>query len=605
MERKRWLDGICIIARGAGATLVGALASGVFVLALSAILTDTLHIEGESGGDAGPLPVFTDITRQSGLAFRITNGDADTEFLIDVNGQGACLLDFNHDGFQDVFLVNGSARKLEQSGQHPHDYLLRNNGDGTFSDITEISGLGASGWHCGCAVGDYNNDGFDDLLVTNYGPNLLYRNNGNGTFSKVAALAGVAGPEWNPPKWSMGAAFGDYDGDGRLDLYVANFVKFNIRTSPPPPSESSPCKLKDVPIVCAPEFFEAQQDLLYHNNGDGTFTDVSQAAGVVRKDPGRGFAVALSDFDNDGHPDIYVANDSGPNHYYSNNGDGTFTDASWGSGTSADFNGQPQGSMGLTVGDYNRDGLMDIFITNFIDQYNTLYENQGAHLFLDATTGLNLGRVGFEYSGWGTKFFDFDNDGWLDLWVTNGHTDERLEKRNPADSYAEPNYLLRNLEGGKFVDVSEAAGIRKLTNRVGRGTAFGDLENDGDIDVLVINKNDFPYLLRNDGGIGHRWLAIRTEGVKSNRDGIGARIVVKAAGPPRVYEVRNSDSFLSANDLRVTVGLGALNRADAIEIHWPSGQIDRHPNVAANQFYLAREGAALTSDPWVRKESHR
>jgi enediyne biosynthesis protein E4 len=555
-----------------------------------------------ANGVENSLPVFTDVTKQAGVAYKIICGDEVTDFLIDVNGEGAAFFDYDNDGDQDIYLANGSSRKLEKSGHPPHDYLLRNNGDGTFTDVTEKARLGDTSWSSGVAVGDYDNDGYLDLYVTNFGPNKLYRNNGDGTFSEVGEAAGVADPHWSFPKWSMGAAFGDYDNDGYLDLYVTNFVKFAYDEEHPAPSETSPCKMKSVPIACPPDKFEAEQGLLYHNNGDGTFTDVSQAAGIVRKDPGRGFAVVFSDFDNDGDQDIYVANDAGPNFYYVNEGKGRFADASLTSGTAVDEFGNPLGDMGLTVGDFDNDGLFDIFVTTFIDQPKTLYHNQGSNTFLDQTTSFSLGMVGFHYSGWGTKFFDFDNDGWLDLFITNGHTMEQLEKQFPADPFAEPNYMLRNLKGKEFVDVSEATGIRKLPNKVGRGTAFGDFDNDGDIDILIINKNDSPTFWRNDGGNSHNWIVLRTEGVKSNRCGIGAKVTVTAGGLRRVFEVRGSDSYLSSNDLRVHAGLGNLKEAD-IEIRWPSGQIDRHSKIASNRFYWAREGSPVKPDPWVNAAS--
>jgi hypothetical protein len=545
------------------------------------------------------LPVFTDVTTQAGLRYKIICGDEVTDFLIDVNGEGAAFFDYDNDGDQDIYLVNGSSRNLQKSGRLPHDYLLRNNGDGTFTDVTEQARLGDTGWGGGCAVGDYNNDGFLDLYITNYGPNKLYRNNGDGTFTDVSEAAGVAGPKWEIPKWSMGAAFGDYDNDGYLDLFVTNFCAFNYQKELPAPNPESPCKTKGVPIACAPEKYSGQQDLLYHNNGNGTFTDVSVTAGITRADPGRGFAVAFSDFDLDGDQDIYVANDAGPNFYYRNDGKGRFTDISLASGTAVDEFGNAQGSMGLTVGDVDNNGLQDIFVTNFIDQQNTLYHNQGGNQFMDRTTTLGVGMVGFHYSGWGTKFFDFDHDMWLDLFITNGHTMEQPGKVYPADPFAEPNYVMRNLKGKGFEDVSEAAGIRKLPNKVGRGTAFGDFDNDGDIDVLVINKNDIPTLWRNDGGNTKNWLMIRTEGVKSNRCGIGARLVVKREGMVRAFEVRASDSFLSSNDLRTHIGLAGLKSAD-IEIIWPSGLVDKHPGVAANQFYLAKEGHPLSPDPYIK-----
>ncbi len=546
-----------------------------------------------------PLPVFTEIGQQAGVAYKIICGDEVTEYLIDVNGQGAAFFDYDNDGDQDIYLVNGSSRKLEKSGHSPHDYLLRNNGDGTFNDVTEKARLGDSDWSSGCAVGDYNNDGHLDLYLTNFGPNKLYRNNGDGTFTEAGKTARVADPEWGFPKWSMGAAFGDYDNDGYLDLYVTNFCKFNYQKEFPPPSESSPCKMKGIPIACPPDKYEGQQDLLYHNNGDGTFTEVSQLVGIVQKYPGRGFAVTFSDFDNDGDQDIYVANDAGPNFYYINDGKGKFTDTSLISGTAVDEFGNSLGDMGLTVGDFDNDGLFDIFVTPFIDQQKTLYHNQGANLFLDRTTALGLGMVGFHYSGWGTKFFDFDNDGWLDLFFTNGHTMEQLERHYPDDPFAEPSYLLRNNFGKTFKDASELTGIRKLPNKVGRGAAFGDFDNDGDIDILVVNKNDIPTFWRNDGGNSNNWIVLRTEGVKSNRCGIGARVMVTAGGLRRTFEVRGSDSYLSSNDLRVHAGLADLKEAD-IEIRWPSGQVDRAAKVAANRFYWAREGSPVQPDPWTQ-----
>ena len=571
----------------------------ILVMTMALMLVVVRHTVLPANNVEPPLPIFQDITQQARVAYKIICGDEVTEFLIDVNGEGAAFFDDDNDCYQDIYLANGSSRTLDKAGHPPHDYLLHNNGDGTFTDVTEKAHLGDTAWSSGVTVGDYNNDGFLDLYLTNFGPNKLYRNNGDGTFTEVGEAAGVADPHWNFPKWSMGAAFGDYDNDGYLDLYVANFVKFAYDEERPAPNDNSPCKMKGIPIACPPEKFEAEQGLLYHNNRDGTFTDVSEAAGIVRKDPGRGFAVVFSDFDNDGDQDIYVANDAGPNFYYINAGNGKFQDASLVSGTAVDEFGNALGDMGLTVGDFDNDGLFDIFVTTFIDQPKTLYHNQGANLFLDRTTILGLGTVAYHYSGWGTKFFDFDNDGWLDLFFVNGHTMEQLEKPYPSDPFAEPSYLMRNIKGKEFKDVSEVVGIRKIPNKVGRGTAFGDFDNDGDIDILVINKNDIPTFWRNDGGNSKNWIVLRTEGVKSNRCGIGARVTVTTAGLRRSFEVRGSDSYLSSNDLRVHAGLGDFKEAD-VEIRWPSGQVDRHAKVAANRFYWVREGNPVRPDPWVR-----
>ena len=548
-----------------------------------------------------PLPVFTDITQQAGIKMKLVNGDKTTEYLVDVNGLGACFLDYNNDGFQDIFLVNGTSRMSEAAGLRPHDYLLRNNGDGTFTDVTEQAHLGDSGWHSGCAVADYNNDGFPDIYLTSYGPNKLYRNNGDGTFTDVAAAAHVDDPHWPYPKWSMGAAWADYDNDGRLDLYVANFARVDPRHLPPKPGDEGSCKLQEVPIACPPDRYPGEQGILYHNNGDGTFTDVTQAAGLARadKDQGRGFGVVFGDFNNDGLQDIYQVNDSGMSFFYINNGDGTFRDASFESGLALDGFGNVHGTMGVTVGDYNNDGLMDIFIADWIKQDKTLYENQGSYIFSDVSAARGIAQLGYEYCGWGTRLFDFDNDGWLDIWVTFGHTDPQVEMVHPDHPFAEPNYMLRSIEGKKFEDVSEATGLRKLPSHSGRGVAFGDIDNDGDIDVLISNKNDVPTLLRNDGGNRNNWMMIRAEGVKSNRSGIGARITVTVGGTRRIFDVRSNESYLSSNDIRVPIGMGTLKQADSVEIRWPNGHIDRTANVPVNTFYWAREGDQLKPDPLV------
>lgn len=406
----------------------------------------------------------------------------------------------------------------------------------------------------------------------------------------------------------MGAAWGDYDNDGRLDLYVANFVKVDPEHLPPRPGDPNACRLKEVPIACPPDNYSGEQGILYHNNGDGTFTDVTKAAGLTRpeKDLGRGFGVVFGDFNNDGLQDIYQVNDSGPNFFYINNGDGTFRDASYESGLAVDGDGNPQGTMGVTVGDYNNDGLMDILISNWIDQYKTLYENEGSHRFQDVTILKGLAQLGYQYCGWGTNLFDFDNDGWLDIWMTFGHTDPQVGKVYPDDPFAEPTYLLRNIEGKSFMDVSEVVGLRKGKPRSGRGVAFADIDNDGDIDALIVNKNDTPTLLLNDGGNRRNWLVIRTEGVQSNRSGIGARLTVTAGGMRRIFDVRSNESYLSSNDPRAFIGMASLQKADKIEIRWPSGQVDRYQHVAVDTFYLAREGSWLRPDPLVtRREATR
>ena len=583
--------------------------SAIFLAALVLLSTGRATVNSEiESAESRLLPTFTDISQEAGLNMTMINGDEPTLYLMDVNGTGACFLDYNNDGFQDIFLVNGSSRKSEAQGIHPHDYLLRNNGDGTFTDVTKQAHLGESGWHSGCAVADYNNDGFSDIYLTSYGANKLYRNNGDGTFTDVAAAAHVDDPHWAYPKWSMGAAWGDYDNDGKIDLYVANFARVDPQHLLPKPGDPEPCKNVDVPIACPPDRYYGEQGILYHNNGDGTFTDVTQKAGLARadKDQGRGFGVVFGDFANIGRQDIYQVNDSGMSCFYVNNGDGTFRDASFESGLALDGFGNVHGTMGVTVGDYNNDGLMDIFIANWIQQGNDLYENQGSHVFVDVSAARGIEQLGYEYCGWGTRLFDFDNDGWLDLWITFGHTDPQVGAAHPDHPYAEPNYMLRSLEGKRFEDVSEATGLRRLPNRSGRGVAFGDFDNDGDVDVLIIDKNSTPILLRNDGGNRNNWIEIRAEGVQSNRSGIGARITVNAGGKRRIFDVRNNESYLSSNDLRVPIGMGNMKQADSVEVRWPNGHIDRSENVAVNKFYWAREGSVLKPDPQVRPmKTHR
>ncbi len=571
------------------------------LLACILVLLAALFLPRYAGFTAANRPIafttFTDITRKAGLTYKITIGDSPTQYLIDVKAGGACFFDYDNDGFQDIFLVNGSSRKDEKEGHPPHDYLFHNNGDETFRDVTARAHVGAAGWHTGCATGDYNNDGYMDLFVTNYGPNILYRNNGDGTFSDVTAKAGLAGPKWKPPPWGMGAAFGDIDNDGFVDLYIPNFVQFTYELLPPP-GPGSPCKMKGIPIACAPDDYPAAQHLLYHNNGDGTFTDISQSAGIIRDHPGKGFGAVFSDFENNGRQDLYVICDAGANFYYINDGKGHFTDYSMPSGTAVDGFGNSQGTMGVWVGDLNHDGLQDIAIGTFIQQTKVVYMNQGGNMFLDETAEWGIGTLAHNYSTWGLGLLDFDNDGWLDLWITNGHTSEQVEKSYPDDPYAEPNYALKNIGGKKFVDLSAQAGIYKIPNTVGRGTAFGDFNNDGNIDVLVINKNDIPTLWRNNGAKDHNWIVIRTEGVKSNRAGFGAKVIATAGGMQQPFEVRTSGSFLSSSDVRVHIGLADSKEAD-IEIRWPSGQVDRYNKAAANQFYLAREGSFLKPDPLV------
>jgi hypothetical protein len=448
--------------------------------------------------------------------------------------------------------------------------------------VTDKSGLGEVGWGMGVATGDYDNDGFEDIYVTCLGSNHLFKNNGNGTFTDVTQKAGV-----DDPRWSAGAAFVDYDNDGKLDLFVSNYVDFDVNHLPEFGKGRS-CQFKGIPVQCGPRGLPGAGDSLFHNNGDGTFSDVSKKAGVSDPDGYYGLGVICSDFDGDGLVDIYVANDSTPNFLYHNNGDGTFKDVGFSSGTAVNENGSEQGSMGVTLGDYDNDGKLDLFVTNFDDDYNTLYHANGRGVFTDVSFAAKVAAVSLPYVGWGTKFFDYDNDGWVDLLVVNGHVYPQLP------TYKQRNLVHHNNRDGTFSEVGAQLGPSFSEKRTGRGAAFGDIDNDGDVDVVINNLDDAPQVLRNDGGTNNSVL-IKTIGVKSNRDGIGTRISVVAGDLKQVQEVYSGGSYISQNDLRLHFGLEKRTKIDLIEVRWPSGTVDKLTNVNVNKILTVKEGQGLIS----------
>ena len=524
---------------------------------------------------------FTDVAAQAGITVRNVSGKANKTYIIEAKGGGACFLDFDTDGDLDAYVINGSSFESFPPGKAPRNRLYRNQGDGTFADVTALAGVGDTSWSMGCAAADYDNDGDLDLYVTNYGPNRLYRNQGDGTFADVTALAGV-GDE----RWSTGAAFGDYDLDGHLDLYVANFVQFDPAYRP---NSMQYCLWKNVEVFYGPETFDGETDVLYHNEGDGSFREVTRQVGPLGAAAYNGFQCVFADFDNDSRPDIYVADDTTPNLLYRNRGDGTFEDISLSSGVSHSADGGMQAGMGVAVGDFDNDGDLDLFETHFSEDYNTLYRNEGGRFFLDVSYAADLGEESLPFVGWGTGFFDFDNDGDLDLFVANGHVYPVVDNYDLGTSYAQYNLLFENLGNGKFAEVSALSGSGFAVKKVSRGAALGDYDDDGDVDILVLNVDDTPTLLCNDGGNQKRWLKISTIGTKSNRDGIGARIEVTTGSLIQIREVMCGISFLSQSDLRVHFGLGEAEKVDRMEILWPSGVVQEFRDLSVNQWVIVSE----------------
>jgi len=548
-----------------------------------------------------PLGVsFVDVVHQSGLNIQTTyGGEGSNKYLLETTGCGLAFYDYDNDGWLDLFLVNGWRLDGFAPGQEPHCHLFKNNRDGTFTDVTAGSGLEhKTGWGQACCVGDYDNDGHDDLFVTYYGQNALYRNHGDGTFTDVTDKAGLIQPG-SKTRWNTGCTFVDYDRDGHLDLFVANYVDMDLKTAPRP--QDGPCTYKGMLVACGPPGLPGGKNILYHNNGDGTFTDVSEKSGMWTAVGTYGLSVAASDLDNDGWPDIYVANDSAPATLYLNQKDGTFRDVAIEAGAALSAEAKPQAGMGVSIGDYNRDGNLDVVKTNFAGDTDSLYTNLGEGNFEDHTYPSGLG-VNTRLLGWGVGFFDMDNDGWLDILMSNGHVYPEVDKSNADLKYAEHKYLYRNLRNGRFEDVTSQGGPGIMENAPARGTAFGDYNNDGVIDVAVNCVNALPQLLRCTSTLHRNWIKLKLVGVKSNRSGIGSRVTVTATTLPdaqkplvQMDELRSGGSYFSQNDLRMHFGLDQAKQADLVEIRWLSGQVDQFRNLAVNQLYVIQEGGRILS----------
>ncbi len=527
-------------------------------------------------------PGFVDVAASLGVTAMNVHGDADKDYIIEVNGNGAGFFDYDNDGDADLLIANGSTIDSFRTGGDPMAVLYRNDGV-RFVDVTEEAGLTKNGWGVGVCIADYDNDGRSDVYVTAYGPNSLFRNTGDGTFVDVTADSGTG-----DDRWGTNCAFADYDRDGDVDLYVANYVAFDEERIPRR-GESENCTFMGADVMCGPRGLPGEPDTLYRNEGDGTFTDVTAEAGIDDPDY-YGFGVAFTDFDLDGWPDIYVANDSLPNLMFRNNGDGTFTEIGLVSGTALNEQGAQQAGMGVAVGDYDANGLPDVFVTHFSHDTNTLYQNLGGMLFIDSTLQAGLGEVSLSYLGWGTAFGDLDNDGLADLFVANGHVYPEIDDLDVGTRFFQRKEIYRNLGNGAFEEIGLTIGGDIAVGKSARGLAMADYDNDGDLDAVAVNINDRPSLYRNDASDGNLWIAFRLEGVRSNRDAIGARIRIEADGRVQIREVASGGSYLSHNDLRVHFGLGEAAGADSVRIDWPSGETEELGGIPAGQFVTIREG---------------
>jgi len=538
---------------------------------------------------------FVDVGREAGLNVPNVWGGVDHKrYIIEAKGSGLAFFDYDNDGWLDIYLTNGT--RIDEKwapGKAPTSQLFKNNRDGTFTNVTEKSGLARTGWQTGVCVGDYDNDGWDDLFCCFWGHNILFHNNGDGTFGDVTRKAGLYNEQ---VRWGAGCTFLDYDRDGSLDLFVCNYVKFDLAQAAASAGAAS-CQWKGIPVMCGPRGLTGDTNLLYHNNGDGTFTDVSEKAGILK--PGARFSItAVSyDFDNDGWPDIYVAVDSEPSMLFHNNHDGTFTDIGVIAGCAYSEAGHEQAGMGVAVGDYDCDGWLDIFKTNFTDDTCNLYHNNGDGTFSDVTFPSGI-AVNSRYVAWGCGFLDYDNDGWADLMQINGHVYPEIAGHDVGQTYKNPRIVYRNMGNGQFKDVSAVMGPGISEHFSSRGAAFGDYDNDGDVDVLVLNMNDLPSLLRNDGGNKQNWIKIKLIGTKCNRTAIGARVRVVTGDHAQMDEVHSGSSVMSQGDLRLHFGIGKAETVDVIEVKWPTtGKLERFPQVKANQILTIREGSGIVAGP--------
>jgi hypothetical protein len=535
------------------------------------------------------LAKFTDVALQAGLSMRFTvGGETTKKYILEANGTGVALVDFDNDGKLDIFLVNGSRLEGYQGVEAPTNRIYRNSGSGKFVDVTKKAGMAHSGWGSGVCAGDVDNDGRQDLYVTYWGPNVLYRNRGDSTFEDVTTRSGVSGPA---KQWSSGCTFFDYDRDGLLDLLVTSYQAFDLATAPLP-GKASNCEWKGMPVFCGPRGLPFGSVTLYHNRGDFSFVDVTASSGIGAVKGFYAFTPVAADLNGDGWTDIYIACDSTPSIFFRNNRNGTFTDIAAEAGVAFSEHGFEQGGMGVGVGDFDNDGWLDLIKTNFAGDYPNVYRNTGDGIFEDVVVRAGL-AVNPQYVGWGVAFADLDNDGLADILQVNGHVYPELnaETRTTQESYRNPRLVYRNLGNGRFEDVSAQAGAAIAQQKSSRGAALGDFDNDGDLDVVVMNMGDTPSLLRNDLSTTNHWIQLRLEGSKSNRSAIGATVRLESGGAVQTKPVLSQSSYISQNDFRLHFGLGSSTRVDRISVRWPSGSTEQFPGVPADGLVLLVEGS--------------
>jgi enediyne biosynthesis protein E4 len=540
------------------------------------------------------LPQLVDITDSTGIKFDHLSSP-EQKYIVESMSGGVALIDYDRDGWPDIYFTNAQSVDMTLAGKNARSALYHNNHDGTFTDVTDKAGVGYPCWAMGAVVGDYNNDGWPDLLVTCFGGVVLYRNNGDGTFTDVTKQAGLS----NDSQWATGAAFGDYDRDGWVDLFVSHYVDFHLDDLPAFGSRQT-CKYRGIDVQCGPRGLKTSSSNLYHNNGDGTFTDVSKKSGIRDSPNAFGLTAVWSDFDDDGHLDLFVANDAGRNYLFQNDGSGHFNEIGFAAGVAASQDGAEQANMGVALGDYLHTGRPSIAVTHFSDEYAALFRNDGSMSFTDVSYTSGIAPSTTPYVGWGDAFFDFDNSGWVDFFMVNGHVYPQMDTAEAGPKYREPGLLFRNQHNGTFKDISKLVGPALQLPRVSRGVAVGDLFNDGRMDIVIENLKGSPTILQPQGGPSNHWIDLELVGSKGNRLALNARVKVTAGDLLQTSAVLSGGSYLSQNDLRIHVGLGSNKHVDKVEIFWPAGTTEVLTDLAADHIYDVKEGEGVVAHEKIR-----